>query len=370
MQNLESFPDDCIVCRSPDDGGSFLPRASSVASSTSPSDQAEGRRPSRILPWVAKLSPWVLIAGLAYAAVFIKPSFNGAPLLQPVVEPRDMFFGAAGDASSLWVVGQDGAVLHGVNGAWSREVLPDRSNLQAVAVAPGGAVVTVGGHGDLWLRHSGQGWRHVALPVDEGGGKLLDVAFIAGHFWVVGEMGALFRAAPDGNAWERMGEPQDVAFNAIRPGVDGDLWIAAEFGRLLRSRDGGLTWTTLELGSESLRALAFDGQTGVVVGNTGHLYLSDNAGADWRLMPAFTSDHLHDVMVHAGLWCVVGDNGSYFQSDKPGGTWKNAALDFGELGKGYLTRILPVAGGNLLVGRQLALASDARLQVIGAEGRP
>ncbi|WP_167659428.1 hypothetical protein [Pseudomonas sp. RIT623] len=46
------------------------------------------------------------------------------------------------------------------------------------------------------------------------------------------------------------------------------------------------------------------------------------------------------------------------------------ALGFGEPGKGYLTRILPVAGGNLLVGRQLALASDTRLQVIGAEGRP
>ncbi|MEQ6328893.1 YCF48-related protein [Pseudomonas chengduensis] len=314
----------------------------------------------------------MLIAGLAYAAVFVKPSANGAPLLQPVVESRDMFFGAAGDRSSLWVVGQDGAVLHGVDDAsrWSREVLPNRSNLQAVAVSPEGVVVTVGNQGDLWLRTPGHGWRNAPLPVGEFGGKLLDVAYIGDHFWVVGEMGALFRASPGAGTWERMTEEQDVAFNAIRPGAGDDLWIAAEFGRLLHSRDGGRTWSTQELGSESLRALAFDGQAGVAVGNAGHLYLTENGGDDWRAVTPFTSDHLHDVTVQGGLWRVVGDNGTYFQSNKPGSGWKNAAIDFGELGKGYLTRILPLEGGDLLVGRQLTMVRDGHLTVIGAEGRP
>lgn len=370
MQNLESFPDDCIVCRSASDEGDSRSSAASAARAAPSAVSIDSRRPGLILPWLAKLSPWMLIAGLAYAAVFVEPSSNGAPLLQPVVEPRDMFFGAAGDATSLWVVGQDGAVLHGVDGTWRREVLPGRGNLQAVAVSPDGEVVTVGSQGDLWLRMPGQAWRHAPLPVAEEGGKLLDVAFLHGHFWVVGEMGALFRAAPGATTWERMGEAQDVAFNAIRPGVGNDLWIAAEFGRLLRSRDGGQTWSTQELGSESLRAVAFDGQTGVAVGNTGHLYLSDNGGDDWRALAAFTSDHLHDVVVRNGLWQVVGDNGSYFQSDDPGGTWTNAALGIAELSKGYLTRILPLAGGNLLVGRQLVLLSAGQPQLIGEGARP
>lgn len=372
MRNLESFPDDCIVCQPLREGGRHSNQRSRVTSNLSPHVSRKTRVPSLILPWVAKLSPWMLIAGLAYAAVFVKPSVNGAPLLQPVVESRDMFFGAAGDRSSLWVVGQNGAVLHGVDNAsrWSREELPNHSNLQAVAVSPEGVVVTVGNQGDLWLRTPGHGWRNAPLPVGEFGGKLLDVAYIRGHFWVVGEMGALFRAGPGAGTWERMTEEQDVAFNAIRSGVNGDLWIAAEFGRLLRSQDGGRTWNAQELGSESLRALAFDAQTGVAVGNAGHIYLSQDGGDSWRSLTPFSRDHLHDVVVQDGLWSVVGDNGTYFQSDKPSDGWKNVAIDFGELGKGYLTRILPLAEGDLLVGRQLSMVRDGRLSVVGVEGRP
>lgn len=325
-----------------------------------------------ILSWAARLSPWGLIAGLAYAAVFIKPAVDAAPLLQPVVEQRDMFFGAAGDLTSLWVVGQDGAVLHGVEGAtrWSREVLPGRRNLQAVAVSPDGVVVTVGNHGDLWLKTPGQAWRNTPLPVSEIGGKLMDVAFIGGHFWVTGEMGALFRSGPGAGTWERVGEEQDVAFNVIRQGVGNDLWIAAEFGRLLRSRDGGLSWTTQELGSESLRSVSFQGQVGVAVGNAGHVYVSQDGGDSWKNISRFTSDHLRDVVVVDGLWSVVGDNGTYFQSRKPAGGWVNTALEFGELGKGYFTRVLPVAGGNLLVGQQLAVIDSGQLTVVSAGVQP
>ncbi|MDH1664604.1 YCF48-related protein [Pseudomonas chengduensis] len=324
------------------------------------------------MSWAARLSPWGLIAGLAYAAVFIKPTVDAAPLLQPVVEQRDMFFGAAGDLTSLWVVGQDGAVLHGVQGGtrWSREVLSTRSNLQAVAVSPGGVVVAVGNHGDLWLKTPEQNWRNTKLPVSEVGGKLLDVAFIGGHFWVTGEMGALFRSGPEAGAWERVGEEQDVAFNAIRQGIGSDLWVAAEFGRLLRSRDGGLNWTTQELGNESLRSVSFEGQVGVAVGNAGHVYVSQDGGDNWKAISLFASDHLRDVAVVDGLWSVVGDNGTYFQSRKPDGGWSNAALEFGGLGKGYFTRVLLVAGGSLLVGQQLAVIDGGQLTVVNAGMQP
>lgn len=325
-----------------------------------------------ILSWLARLSPWGLIAGLAYAAVFIKPSVDAAPLLQPVVEQRDMFFGAAGDMTSFWVVGQDGAVLHGVEGAtrWSREMLPGRRNLQAVAVSPEGVVVAVGNHGDLWFRVPGKAWRNTPLPVSDIGGKLMDVAFIGRHFWVVGEMGALFRSGPGADTWERIGEEQDVAFNAIRQGLGNDLWIAAEFGRLLRSRDGGLSWTTQELGSESLRSVSFAGQVGVAVGNAGHVYVSQDGGDSWKATSRFTSDHLRDVVVEDGLWSVVGDNGAYFQSRKPTGGWVDTALEFGGLGKGYFTRVLPVAGGSLLVGQRLAVIKSGQLTVVNAGEQP
>lgn len=331
---------------------------------------AQGSAQTGLLPWLARLSPWLLIAGIGYAAVFIKPHVTGAALSQPVVERRDMFFGAAGDSASLWVVGQAGAVLHGQAGAnrWSREAFPARTNLQAVAVSPDGVVVAAGNGGELWVKAPGGDWRKVSLPVAEVGNKLLDVQFIAGRFWVVGEMGALFRSSPEGSSWERLGQEQDVAFNAIRPGAEGDLWIAAEFGRLLRSRDGGMTWSTVELGSESLRSVAFNGRTGVAVGNTGHVYVSPDGGDSWNAIEPFTHEHLHDVAVTDGLWSVVGEHGLFFQSRNPAALWQDAAP--AGLGKGYFTRVLPVAGGNLLVGRQLAMVDAGRLSAVPSGEQP
>lgn len=321
-----------------------------------------------MLRWCARLSPWLLIAGLAYSAVFIKPTADGAALAQPFLERRDLFFGGAGDLASLWVVGQDGAVLHGVDGAsrWSREVLPTGVNLQAVAVSPAGFVLTVGNLGTLWLKPPGQAWHVVSPAPGEGAGKLLDVGFIAGHFWVTGDMGTLLRADTEAGNWTRLGQEQDVAFNAIRAGAGSDLWIAAEFGRLLRSRDEGQTWTTQQLGDESLRAVSFEGPVGVAVGNRGHVFVSHDSGDSWNAAPAFTTEHLHDVVVKDGLWSIVGDHGTYFQSRTPAGTWADAA-PIG-LAKGYFTRAIPVTDGLLLVGQQLAMIRDGQLSVVTLGG--
>lgn len=372
MRSPQIAPDACAPGTASPPARAGVPHAAPHPRNFPRPAPASAKEPARgvVLPWVGRLSPWLLIAGIAYAAVFIKPHASGAPLSQPVVERRDLFFGAAGDAASLWVVGQDGAVLHGQAGAghWSREALPTRANLQAVAVSPNGLVVIAGNGGELWVKAPGTDWRPVHLPLTEVGNKLLDVQFIAGHFWVVGEMGALFRSDAGAFSWERLGQPQDVAFNAIRAGADGDLWIAAEFGRLLRSRDGGSTWSTVELGSESLRAVAFGGRTGVAVGNTGHLYVSQDGGDSWRAIEPFTHEHLHDVAVSDGLWSVVGDHGLFFQSRDPAARWQDAAP--AGLGKGYFTRVLPLAGADLLVGRQLAMVDAGRLTVVPSGEQP
>lgn len=318
---------------------------------------------NRLLSWVARLAPWMVIGSLAYAAVFIKPSVNPVPLDQPLLERRDAFFDGAVLGERLWIVGQNGALLSSLDAGanWVREELPARGNLQSIAVSDQGRQVVVGNQGRLWTRLGAEPWQSQDLLVSDLAGKLLSVSFINGHFWTVGEMGALFRGDADAAHWEPMGTGDDVTFNSIRAGVEGDLWITAEFGRLLRSRDNGLTWTTQELGSESLRSLVFDGHTGIAVGNQGQAFLSKDGGDSWQAVKPFTREHLFDVAVHRGEWLTTGDRGALFRTQTPSGTWQAWTPD--GLDKSYHSRLLDTADGVVLVGHQLGLLRQDDLQL-------
>ncbi|WP_300728270.1 YCF48-related protein [Pseudomonas sp.] len=318
---------------------------------------------SFVASWLARLAPWMVIGGLAYAAVFIQPSVESVPLHQPLLERRDLFFDGAVQGDQLWVIGQNGALLSSADAgnSWDREELPGRSNLQSIAVSPEGRQVVVGNQGRVWTRVSDQAWQSAQLPVSELAGKLLSVSFIDGHFWAVGEMGALFRSDADAQHWQALGDEADVTFNSIRAGANGDLWITAEFGRLLRSRDQGLTWTPVELGSESLRALVFSGSTAMAVGNRGEVYLSSDSGDHWQALPHFTTEHLFDVAVHDGHWVVTGDRGALFRSDNPASGWQ--AWTPAGLDKSYHSRLLDSEHGVVVIGQQLGLLRDNDLQI-------
>ena len=309
----------------------------------------------RISSLLARVSPWAIIAGLAYAAIFVEVDVDAESMAQPLAENRDLFFGAAAADGHLWFVGQGGAVLvrEEATRQWQRTQLQPVTNLQGIAASDAGVLVAVGNGGRYWRRGIGEAWEAQTLPVGDVGNKLLDVAFFDGHFWIVGEMGALFRGDAQGTNWQRLRDADDVAFNRIRPGPDGSIWIAAEFGRLLHSRDGGATWTETELGSESLQSIAFAGSEGVLVGNRGQAFHSADGGASWQPIERFSAEHLYDVLARPDGWLAVGDRGALFAGDRTAAQWR--ALTPQGLGKGYQVRLLASRDGDVLVGRGLGL---------------
>lgn len=313
--------------------------------------------------WLARLAPWLVIGSLAYAAVFIKPTVDPIPLDQPLLEHRDAFFDGAVLDDNIWIVGQNGALLTSEDAgqSWVREELPQRSNLQSIAVSPAGQKVVVGNEGQIWTRIVDGPWQHHELKVSDLAGKLQSARFIDGEFWVVGEMGAIFRSSEEAVDWKKLGLDEDINLNFISPGVGDDLWIAAEFGRLLRSQDGGLTWSAQELGSESLRAIHFRGNTGVVVGNSGQAFISHDGGDNWNQIPAFTTEHLYDVVEHKGQWITTGARGALFRSTEPQRHW--AAWEPEELDMSYHNRLLATADGVVLIGQQLGLLHGDQLQI-------
>lgn len=318
---------------------------------------------SRLGGWLARLAPWMVIGGLAYAAVFIKPTVDPVPLDQPLLERRDAFFDGAVLDQNIWIAGQNGALLTSEDGgqSWVREELPRRGNLQSIAVSPSGQKVVVGNEGQVWTRDLESPWGHRQLEVSDLAGKLQSVKFLDGEFWIVGEMGALFRGSEDASTWQELGLGEDINLNSISAGAGDDLWIAAEFGRLLRSRDHGQTWSVQELGSESLRAVHFRGNTGIAVGNRGQAFISLDGGDQWRQIPAFTSEHLFDVVEHNGLWVTTGARGVLFRSKDPQRKWDAWAPEGLDLS--YHNRLLATRNGVVIIGQQLGLLHGDEMQI-------
>ncbi|WP_420389250.1 WD40/YVTN/BNR-like repeat-containing protein [Marinobacter sp.] len=303
----------------------------------------------KVLGFAAQVAPWAVVSGLAYAAAFIKPSVDPLPLPQPLSEPRDLFYDVAGsDQQGYWFAGNNGIVLERSAGGsdWVRHSMDLSVNLQGIAISSSGLVIAVGNQG--WLfRNNGTSWDSQQLPVSDIAGKLIEIAWLDGYFWAIGEMGAVFRGNADGQQWTDVSIDGDVGLNDIVQSADGTLWITAEFGTLYRSVDGGLTWQGEELGYESLRSIAFDGHRGVIVGNGGVIYTSEDQGESWQRRDAATEEHLYDVVHDGSRWLATG-NGGVLVASENGRDWR--PLRPAGFDSGFHTRLLPAEQAVLIAG--------------------
>lgn len=318
---------------------------------------------SRVLGVSAQIAPWAVVGGLAYAAAFIKPGIEPLPLPQPLNESRDLFYDVSvSETGKYWFAGNNGLVLEAGLSIedWRRHDMPKEVNLQGIASDDNGTVLAVGNAG--WtFRHYGDGeWESFQLPVSDIAGKLIEVAWIEDHFWVIGEMGAIFRTDANAQTWDDLSIEGDVALNDITRTGSGDLWITAEFGTVYRSSDRGQNWEGTELGYESLRSVAFHEQHGVIVGNGGVIFHSHDDGETWNSVESPTSEHLYDVIHNDGRWLATG-NGGVLVTSGDGRQWQT--LQPGNFASGFHARLEPAEKGVLVAGETIGLLSGSDWQV-------
>jgi photosystem II stability/assembly factor-like uncharacterized protein len=312
--------------------------------------------------------PWLIIGGLLWAGVFIKPKPVGSTVEPPVVEHGDAFFGmAASDGGQLWAAGNDGKMIHSADGGatWTKQRLDSTLHLQDIAAWDGQRLLAVGNGGSIFVSTDGGGnWtarRPGFLPATND--KLLRVkAYAEGKAWAVGEMGALLFSGDDGNTWERRRDEQDTAFNDVAMVGDVAGWVVGEAGLMLNSRDGGQTWTALpQMVSSSLMAIAFrDAENGVAVGLEGVILVTRDGGKTWTRTAASDAGTRNEVKLHfydvawdaaGSRWLVVGAQGSYVTSDADAATWTAGQLSPHEFA--WHTRIVAGKAGFYLAGASL-----------------
>ncbi len=157
------------------------------------------------------------------------------------------------------------------------------------------------------------------------------------HGFVVGADETILRTANGGASWERV--PLNwmdlLPDTLVERGVitinlydifflnEASGWIVGDYGTILTTKDGGNSWHISNIGPyPSLFSIFFkDEREGWAVGQNGFSLRTRDGGRTWGKAPIGTEESLYCIRVHGDYGVVVGDHGVIFTSNNGGATW-------------------------------------------------
>ncbi len=310
-----------------------------------------------IFSLLSNVMPIVIVSGLLYAGLFIKPEPSGEALVEPVIEAKDKFYGLslAGD-QGLWVVGSFGKIIYSADKGqnWVKQNSGAKQHLQSVSAWDANRAIVVGNDGTtLVTDDAGKHWNRVETPRSEIANKLLRVKTRPnGEAWIVGEVSALYQTFDYGKTWNRRSGDEDISYNDLTF-VSADLgWLVGEYGTIMKTVDAGLTWELISSPVESsLMSVSFaDENNGIIVGLEGVILQTKDGGITWAQQRGVTTEHLFDVEYDAEkqYWLAVGNKG----------LWQSYSLDGVAKSERFFTFDLSWHTDLLVDGGQTYVAGD------------
>lgn len=253
------------------------------------------------------------------------------------------------DAAHGWVVGQGGLILRTTDGGatWTRQTSPvaggkhffaidalDRDT--AWAVGDWGAIAKTTDGGATWqdvslgvltIERREDEMRSLAVITDDV--ILYDVEFAdAQHGAIAGEFGTVFLTRDGGRTWRRTETGTDKTLFGIAFPEPSKAWAVGIDGLILHTTDGGATWAlqhgviersdigelsfTEAVENPGLYEVAVRGDFGIVVGDTGALFVSRDGGRSWKRQELPGKDRLvwmRDVALAPAGGLLVGAAG-------------------------------------------------------------
>jgi photosystem II stability/assembly factor-like uncharacterized protein len=254
------------------------------------------------------------------------------------------------DPTHGWAVGKSAEILATTDGgkSWTRQKspIPPSKHLFKVRVAGPGTVWAVGDWGAIAVTtDGGQTWEDRSLPTlkvltharpDRRENLVLEDVVLydvdwpdAQHGVIAGEF-ATFLATSDGGAtWEKRDLPTEKTIFGVHFATADEGWAVGIDGLVLHTTDAGRSWevqhgnpqpATIDelafndaLKNPGMYAVSVVGRTGIAVGDTGTILMSDDGGHSWarRVLPDRERfSWLRDVSLVAGAHgMIVGAKG-------------------------------------------------------------
>jgi photosystem II stability/assembly factor-like uncharacterized protein len=343
-----------------------------VIATTAP--QRSGR--GKLVKIASSTAPWLIIAGLLWAGLFIKPQSSGATVTPSVIERRDFFYGIAVPAPDLlWLAGTNGKIVRSADGGghWQAQASGSKVHFQDISAWDGRNAVAVGNAGVVAITaDAGAHWRLADAPKSSVANKLTRVVTLAGGgAWAVGEMGALLHSGDYGQSWQRKRDEEDVGWNDVAFIDAGTGWVVGEFGRTLRTVDGGASWQPVQAPlKSSLMGVAFrDASHGVAVGLEGAVLVTADGGASWRAVASGTAEHLFSVAWDGARqhWIAGGNQGVWVEGSADAASWQAGRLEQRDLA--WHTRVLPTASQVYFAGANVGAWDGSNWRVVTGGGR-
>lgn len=117
--------------------------------------------------------------------------------------------------------------------------------------------------------------------------EILDVECNNSEKCIACGYGTILTSDNSGLSWKRSTENGDY-YNSIASNSINEIFIAGHLGSLIKSSDQGETWEKLKNGHSPLsnnkpfRSIKFSGKTGIIVGDKGLVWISQNDGKNWE----------------------------------------------------------------------------------------
>ena len=256
---------------------------------------------------------------------------------------------------------QAGAVLVAAEGGgeWRRIALGGAS-LTGLAVCPDGSFVGIDFNHKVWSGdRQGQAWRSAEL--DKPRVPLAVTCDGRGRWWVVGSGARIAVSADRGGSWTVTDLREDAQFTSVQFVDDQHGVVLGEFGHVVVSDDGGASWRQLsQIPGEfyPYAALFLDRNEGFASGIAGQILRTVDGGRTWTRMDNTSGAALYRLFLHEGQVHGVGAGGVIARLEQ--GQWRS--VPYPDAVPAFLGSAASVAGGIVIGGpgglRRVPLAAD------------
>ncbi|NNC84427.1 MAG: T9SS type A sorting domain-containing protein [Flavobacteriales bacterium] len=222
-----------------------------------------------------------------------------------------------------FILGTQGLVLKTTDGGDSWEEIELGSNSAIFDIDfVSEEVIHLSSYGKVYRStNGGDSFTEISLPVY----SMRAIEFTSASVgFIAGEEGELWKTMDGGLTWDAIPFPFDEGIYAMTFLDTQNGYMSGRRGSIFHTSDGGESWVNQHIGLPWLRDVHFlNPDTGVVVGNAGHLSVTYNAGLTWSERPTPTEYLLSSVeWIGETSWVVAGDSGLFMLSADLGETWE------------------------------------------------